>query len=335
MENFNEIIYGIASNLQNTTGLNVIIEPILEEFDGILTFHNYFFAISFKKVVKPSNLGLVISQINESQAKINKPIILFSNYLTPDIQQVLVMNNISFADFEGNAYIKHKDLFIFIRGQKRPKTGKIFPNRIFQESGIRLIFHLFHKPECIEYTYRGLSQLVDISLGSVSNVMKELETSNFILITESKKVLKNKNELLNRWIIAYNEVLKPRLLKKKMRFINIESYKQWQNISLKNNEGSILWGGEPAAALLTNYLKPEIFTIYTDLPWQQLVKNFEVIPDDDGDIEVYQIFWIHQNNNKLQIVPSVLVYSDLISTGNNRNIETAKIIYNNELQYIK
>ncbi|MDC2165318.1 hypothetical protein [Bacteroides thetaiotaomicron] len=48
--------------------------------------------------------------------------------------------------------------------------------------------------------------------------MTELEDEHFILRIKTKRVLKNKPDLLERWIIAYHDVLRPRLLKKQMRF---------------------------------------------------------------------------------------------------------------------
>ena len=335
MQKYNDIIYDIATQVENETGLPIQVESKRVEYDGILSLANVTFIIIVQTNIRESSLGLLVSRIIDTKSKSQKPIIVFSNYISNTTIDELIKHGVNFVDIAGNAYIKHKEIFIFIKGQKKFKIEKTNQTRIFQEAGIKLIFNFLHKPECIEYTYRELSKLVDISLGSVSNAMNELETYNYILKSETKRVLKNKKDLFNRWIIAYNEVLKPRLFKKKMRFVNAESYKNWQSITFKSDEGTILWGGEPAASLLTNYLKPEIFTIYTDVNWQKLVKFLGAIPDANGDIEIYQSFWkLNEYNRNLPIVPSILVYSDLLSSGIDRNIETAKIVYNDLLKTI-
>jgi len=97
----------------------------------------------------------------------------------------------------------------------------------------------------------------------------------------------------------------------------------------------MLWGGEPAASLLTNYLTPEKFIIYTNGSWQELVRALKVVPDDNGDIEVLEMFW--NENDKYReknIVPPLLIYADLMGSRIGRNVETAKLILENELSNI-
>lgn len=81
-----------------------------------------------------------------------------------------------------------------------------------------MLFQLLSDPDSLQLSYRELAELANISIGSVSNIMTELEDEHFILRTKTKRVLKNKPDLLERWIIAYHDVLRPRLLKKQMRF---------------------------------------------------------------------------------------------------------------------
>ena len=116
-----------------------------------------------------------------------------------------------------------------------------------------------------------------------------------------------------------------------MRFINQDYYNRWKDIVLDKINGTVYWGGEPAANLLTGYLHPGTFTIYTDQNWQSF-KEIELVPDETGKVEVLEMFWKKQSYNG---VPPVLVYADLMSSGRDRNTETAKLILDNELQYIK
>lgn len=162
-------------------------------------------------------------------------------------------------------------------------------------------------------------------------IMKELIDLNFILKTKQTKKLKNTKELLNRWITAYHDVLRPRLLKKQMRFINQDSYTHWKEINLNKINGAVYWGGEPAANLLTGYLHPGTFTIYTDQNWHSF-KEIELVPAETGNVEVLEMFWNKETYNG---VPPVLIYADLMSSRSDRNLETANIINANELQYIK
>ena len=178
--------------------------------------------------------------------------------------------------------------------------------------------------------------MADVSLGSVGNIIQELTDLNFILVTPQKKVLKNIPLLLERWIIAYNDILRPRLLLKSMRFTKMEQSNNWDTLPIQDVEDVALWGGEPAAALLTNRLYPEKFTIYTNNSWQSLIGELKLLPDDNGAIEILKMFWKEEEKPREKyIVPSLLIYADLMGSRIGRNQETAKIILENELSYLQ
>jgi hypothetical protein len=57
--------------------------------------------------------------------------------------------------------------------------------------------------------------------------------------------------------------------------------------------------------------------------------------DDNGNIEILNKFWAFaQDEVQNKMVPPLLVYADLLATGDARNIETAGIIYEQELKGI-
>jgi hypothetical protein len=177
-------------------------------------------------------------------------------------------------------------------------------------------------------SYRDLAELTEISIGSVSNVINELEDLNYILKTKTKRVLKNHSELLNRWIVAYNDILRPRIVKKRMR-LKLDSLNNWSSLPLQDMDDVILWGGEPAAALLTSQLHPEKFTLYTNGSWQTISKELKLTPDENGQFEILHMFWKEDNKPQYNTVPSLLIYADLISSGYERNIQIANQIISN------
>jgi hypothetical protein len=163
--------------------------------------------------------------------------------------------------------------------------------------------------------------------------MAELEELNYLLKTNDKRVLKNTTDLLERWVVDFKAVLRPRILRKRMRFIDQDQLKNWRNINLYTENGSILWGGEPGGALLTESLRPEQFTVFTDLELSEVASKLHLIPSEDGKVEILHKFWNNDVNGS-HIAPALLIYADLMNSGYGRNIETAKKILENELQHI-
>ncbi|WP_335965064.1 hypothetical protein [Galbibacter sp. PAP.153] len=177
-------------------------------------------------------------------------IILIAEYISKKAAQELKERGINYIDVAGNAFIRYNDLTIFVEGQKNAKKDKTNQSRAFQETGLKIIFHLLNKPEGLHDSYRRISERADVSIGSVSNVMDELEALNYLLKTSNKRVLKNKRELLERWVVDFNATLRPRILRKRMRFIDQEQLKNWHTIDLHSENGSILWGGEPGGGFI-------------------------------------------------------------------------------------
>lgn len=329
----NDLIYDASIVLEQITGLKVTVESRRKEYDGIIDINGYDFTIEARNELRKENKGFLLTRLEQLSTLTKRPTLVIGKYIALDVAKELKENGINYLDVAGNCYIKNKELVIYIAGQKVQRKEKTSQTKAFQEAGIKIIFNLLSNPENLQLSYRELAELADVSIGSVSNVMTELEEQNFILKTKLKRVLKNKPILLERWVVAYQDVLRPRLLKKQMRFIKPEHTQNWQNLQLDNEEGITFWGAEPAAALLTNQFVPEKFTIYTTESWQTIGLELGLVPDNEGAVEILQLFW-KDNNNTKQVAPALLVYADLMGSGYGRNLEMAKIILENEIKQI-
>jgi hypothetical protein len=332
----NDFMYEAISKLEELTNIPIEIDSSRPKYDALLSIHDIQFAVEVKSTIRTSNQAYIISQLNDIRNNSNRPIIIISEYISKAAAEDLKRNYINYIDVAGNAFIRHNQLLIYTEGQKKVKKEKTNQSRAFQETGIKIIFNLLSAPENLQCSYRELAHKTGVSIGSVSNVMNELESLNFILKTDTKRVLKNEKELLDRWVIAYSDVLKPRLIRKRMKFRNVQSQNNWSNVNIRNLNDVCLWGGEAAGAIITGYLSPDKFDIYTNGNWQDLINSLGLVPDEEGNVEVKQIFW-NENSQfpETSTVPALLVYADLITSGYNRNIETANLILENELQYIK
>ena len=329
----NDFIYEAISKLEALINIPIEIDSNRPNYDALLRIKDEQFIVEAKSAVRTSNQGLVLSQVEELGNNSNRPIVLIAEYISKAAAEELKSRGINYIDTAGNAFIKCNDLIIFIEGQKKAKKEKTNQSRAFQEAGLKILFQLLYKPEHLQYSYRRIAEKADVSIGSVSNVMAELEGLNYLLKTGDKRILKNKKELLERWIVDYNAVLRPRIVRKRMRFLDKDYQQKWQSINTQINDGCILWGGEPGGAILTENLRPEKFTIFTDLDLSVVAKTLKLVPSETGEIEVLQKFWKNDTNNE-KTAPALLIYADLINSGFGRNIETAKQILENELGYI-
>lgn len=328
-----DFIYEATSKLEELTNIPIQVDSNRADYDALLTIGNAQFIVETKSAVRTSNQGFILNQLEELKNNSDRPVVLIAEYISKKAKQELKERGINYIDVAGNAFIKHKDLAIFVEGQKTTKKDNTNQSRAFQETGLKIIFHLLNNPKNLQDSYRRIAEQANVSIGSVSNVMAELEALNYLLKTNEKRVLKNKTELLERWVVDFNATLRPRILRKRMRFIDQEHLRNWRTIDLHSENGFILWGGEPGGAILTDSLRPEQFTVFTDLDLSFVANKLRLVPSEEGTVEVLQKFWNNDLNNN-QVAPALLVYADLMNSGYGRNIETAKKILANELQHI-
>ncbi len=282
-----------------------------------------------KPHVTNQTLGAIAYQVKAINAKAKVRTILVTRYITPQMADRLKEMDMQFLDIAGNAYINLPNMYIFIKGNNT-KEGiiKEKPIRAFQPAGLQLIYALLCIPELEKQPYRTMADAANIANGAVTWAIKDLKKLGYIVDMGNKgRVLVKKKELLQRWVNLYAELLRPKLFIGRYKTEDLDWWKR-QNITNVNAQ----FGGETAAAMLTKYLKPQNHTIYTEENYGRLLLQLKLKNDPNGNIEVLKKFWkfneVRGNNN---LVDPVLIYADLLATGDNRNIETAKLIYDKEI----
>src|SRR5204862_109118 len=175
---------------------------------------------------------------------------------------------LNYIDTIGNAYINRPQLFVLIQqGAAREKKaaddkGGIRPrNRAFNATGLRILFALLTQPGLENEPYRKIADTAGTALGTIPGVMRDLGALGFIQDRGTHgRIIINRNELLQRWTEAYPMTLRPKLVVGKYRPLTNDP-NWWRTTPLPDDQAC--WGGEPAAALLTDYLVPQQFTLYT------------------------------------------------------------------------
>lgn len=331
MQNPNDLLTEAIGNLVRYTGLQATIAKPEPRKNAIVDVAGQRFVVQTTSEITKGNKGLVMKEIQARQIETGLPVLLVTSYLPVEIAQEYGEGSINFLDLAGNCRISQNHLVLHIEGKKLTKRARVKQTRAFQEAGLRLIFLFLLDPALVNLPYRELARRANIALGSVAAIMQELIEQRFVAVLQPVKKLKNTDQLLQKWVTAYHDVLRPRLMKKRMRFINSESHNQWHQIDLSRISHTTYWGGESAANLITSYLQPGTLTIYTEQTWQ-VFKEIGLVPDQHGTVEVLETFWTPET---YQGVPPLLVYADLISSSSERNIETANLIQHNELQYLQ
>lgn len=278
-------------------------------------------AVAVKLTLTPATLGNAAAQI----ARFNRPALLVTRYVTPQLAARLKDMKVQFLDTAGNAFIQNRKMLIYITGQK-PK-GATRPERTiraFRAPGLRVIFALLCLPDLVKAPYRQIATHADVALATVGWTLKDLQLLGYFRPTKRRGgVLQKRDQLVDAWAEAYPQQLRPRL---KPRRYNVADFDWWRKEDFDRLDMQL--GGEPAAALLTRNLRPEIVTVYGDKQFPVLARKIHPVKDNQGNLEVLERFWNFAPPpvNHYQVVPPLLVYADLLGTGDARNLEAAEAI---------
>lgn len=320
-----EIIYDAVGNLKRLTNLeDVTFRPATQVgYDYDLIISGITFACEVKRLVNKANYNLLVRQLNVLKTQTDKPLIVAARHFVPELLDNFSKDGINVVESNGNCNICANPLFIHISGQKtvQPQEAK---GKAFNEAGLKLIFYFLLDESNIGKPYRKISEDTGLSLGTIKNVIEELGRNRFVITIGKGRFLKNKMELLDVWQTYYNQALKPKLMLKEMEFADAESRRNWEHIDLPDG---MCWGGEGGAYLIDGYLVPELFDVYTEVPSAKLLMTKKVRFQDKGRIRLYRKFWKESVNEK--VAPKILVYADLMGSGNSRCIEAAQRLIEN------
>ena len=320
-----EIINDVVFNLRRLTNLESIeVKPRGPQvrYNYNLIINNVEFACEVRTQVSKANYNLVLQQMRKLKEEVDLPLLLASHYFAPDVFESFSAEGISVVDSSGNCKIEAKQLFINIIGQKSTPI-KQPKGKAFNEAGLKAVFYFLLNDTNINQPYRLISNNTGLSLGTITNVVEELLYEKFVIKTSKGRILKNKRALLDTWQVHYNQTLKPKLLLKTMEFVDSDSRKDWELIALPDG---VCWGGEGGAYLTNKYLIPEQFDIYTEGPSINLMMTRKMRFEENGIIHVYQKFWRSQHE---RVAPMILIYADLMGSGNSRCIEAAQKLIEN------
>lgn len=306
----------ITLHTRNTTDPDAILHLRMPDGRSIGPF-----AVEIKRRLDRANLGQILLQTPRT----GLPTLIATEYVNPRMAETLNARNIPFIDIAGNALINADDVFVYVTGKKVPKDERQArpPTRAFRTTGLKLILALLNDQPLLNAKYREIAEVTGVALGTITNVFNDLEDLGYLQTVGNHRRLRKLDDLVHKWADAYIETTREKLV--------IGRYAgppatQWPTIDLA--QLGAWWGGEIAAAKITEYLRPETTTLYVTPPAGRLQAKLGLQKDPKGNVELLEAFWAPKMNiTRKDCAPYIVVYADLLAIGDDRTIETARMLY--------
>lgn len=287
------------------------------------------FFIELKNEVREQNIPAILKHMGKNLEEW----LLVCRYIPAPVKENLKNQGVNYMETAGNCFIRKDGLFFYINDKAVTAERQTAEGKLWKQAGLKFLFGVLINPELLNTTYRQIAKETNVALGNIGPFIEELKQEGFLKegLKNDKPHLfiENRDQLQRKWIELFNAVLKPKLKLGRFRFIDKAGIHDWQAIPTTFPK-KFYWGAEPAGALLTNFLQPEIFTIYTKENKMEIMKQLKLVPDRNGNVEIMDVFWdiptLDFLNMKTKTVPPLLAYAELITSLDSRNRETAERI---------
>ncbi|HLO68936.1 MAG TPA: type IV toxin-antitoxin system AbiEi family antitoxin [Holophaga sp.] len=276
-----------------------------------------------KRIHRAEELGILRTQVEQTARTV-----LVTPYLTAHLARRCVDLGLQFIDGAGNIRLDLPGLHVCILGNGAPENLDRLAGKNtfkgFNRKGLQVVFGLLADEALLNAPYRHLAKATGVAVGTIGDVIKDLEEAGLLLIQGKKRKLLQRERLLEGWIANYPYKLRPSL--HPGRYLG-QQPNWWKQATLDPMQAQ--WSMEVAANRLTGHLQPAQITLYAGIPPGRLATQLRLRPDPAGNVEILERFWDFPNptDYPADLVPPTLVYADLLASGDPRNADLARMIH--------
>ncbi|MDN7516492.1 type IV toxin-antitoxin system AbiEi family antitoxin [Burkholderia sp. AU45251] len=265
-----------------------------------------------------------------------RPLMLVAPHLSAELAAGLIDQGIPFLDTAGNACLIQPEATVMIAGRPKPaRAPRRQSSRATTPKGLAVMFALATQPGLVAQPYRAIAAASDVALGTVNLAMDDLIARGLVgQRRNGERLLPDWPRFVQEWVALYPSRLRAKLPSR--RFASLAP-DWWRGFDFAAFDARL--GGEPAADLLTHDLKPATITVYTHgTASNRLLLQGRLRPDERGEVELVEAFWppsaaLDWREQEGPVVPPLLIYADLVSSGDSRNLAIADRIHDRYLAH--
>jgi hypothetical protein len=289
------------------------------------------YAFKTRRTVTTTTLPAVIAHLDVIREKTRLPPLLLTPYVTRTVGERLMAEGVEFADAVGNVYLNGEAAFVAIMGNKADSAES---STELTFASLVVVFALLSEKKLRRATYREISRTTSISLGKISQTIKQLEAAGYLVrVGDGTLQTPDFRMLLQRWEIGYLEVVRPRL--------SVTHWKMPPNTTPEalmadlDQFGDCIVGGELAADKYTGRLRPSSLTIHVPAGGIRKVAaglrlspreaHFDVTMMDRlaPPLDQHRPRTLSSDDDHLRLANPILTRAELLASGDDRLREVA------------
>lgn len=263
---------------------------------------------------------------------IGAPVLALGARITPRNADHLRDAGINYFDEAGNGHLAFGDTLIDVRGRTASSPGQVRKptksSSLFTEKRSQVILAVISWPDLLSGRLQDLSRAAGVSVSFTQKTLVALEAANYLdsFGPRDSGSLRNIDSLIDGWSAAFSSGLGSRE--------NTRTFRgEFDPSDLLDDGPPIYLSGEAVAPWIRRHLT---WTIYTEgIPRDAARAGRWASEELEPTIFVREKFWSEPvpaetfARKRVHVAPPLLVYADLLASGDSREREAAHHLRNN------
>ncbi|MCX6647287.1 MAG: type IV toxin-antitoxin system AbiEi family antitoxin [bacterium] len=274
------------------------------------------------------NRAIIDRMLYELSRKELEKLILIVPYVNPSLAEYMNEKEVNFLDLAGNYRLAlGKNFYVFTKGRKLA-TGSPYVSKA-KIAGYQVIFAILSEPALLNEPVRSVAEVAGVGKSAVAARITKLAKDGLIGRTTKGWRITRYDDLLDRWIIGYSEIIRPRLFmgSYKSRIEDIEKREAIIEEILKPNSEPWAWGGLSASWRMVDHYRTETSTVHIETTPLLVIMKLDALPTSDTNLVFMRPLGpLSMQGVSEHLVHPLLVYTQLITSDDPRARETANEI---------
>ena len=260
------------------------------------------------------------------------PWILFVDHMTLGMGQKLETEGIHYLDRQGNGDIRlPKQNFLFHVEGRRPIRVRQ-AGRGIGAPGYKVMFALLAQQELVKEPVRTIAAAAEVGKTTAGEMLDRLREEGFLLDLRGEPTLVRVEELRERWLTGYADVLRPRLVEGIYR-TQQDTTEFERRVEAAPPPEPWAWGGAAAAARMVPHYRGDRTILHAAHLDQAFLREARVLPAREGNVMVVAPpCALGLEGQAPHLAHPFLIYAELLAEHNERAREAAAMIHTRYLE---
>ena len=250
--------------------------------------------------------------------------VLFAPYVPGPIGQHLAEHHLSYVDVVGNCHlVVGRELLFHVEGKKQPRDSKTRGGG--RVPSYQLMFAILARPALLDEPVRRIAEAAGIGKTAAADQLARLQEQALLVNTRAGLQIVRYGELLDRWLSAYAELVRPRWLVGRYRTQTNDPEALEAKLAELNADTTWALGGGAAAWRMTHFYRGPETVVHVLQPPSDLPRHLRAIPAQDGPLTILHTPGVvAYQGAEPNLAHPLLVYTEMLASGDPRMREAAQ-----------